>query len=62
MMTDWTMGPVGAAKRGWIVGVGAAIRKIGMGRGTRVQGVPDGLREDVGLARGEKPKGWWEYR
>jgi len=62
MMTDWTMGPVGVAKSGWIAGVGAAIRKIGAGRPTRVQGVPDGLREDVGLVHEEKPKAWWEYR
>lgn len=61
-MTDWTAGPIGAARNGWIGGVAAAIRKIGAGRIAQAEGVPDGLREDVGLVRGEKPKGWWEYR
>jgi len=61
-MTDWTAGPAEAARNGWLGGVAASIRRIGAGRPTRVQSVPETLKEDVGLVRGEKPRGWWEYR
>lgn len=61
-MTDWTAETIGAAKNGGIGAIVGAIRKIGAGRPTRVQGVPETLKGDVGLVPGERPRGWWEYR
>ncbi|WMT90043.1 hypothetical protein [Pelagibacterium sp. H642] len=61
-MTDWTAGPVEAAKKGWIDGVVGSIRNIGAGRPTRVQNLPETLKGDVGLPQEDKSRGWWEYR